>query len=97
MEVLSTGFNAHPPLVVVHLFQMHGSASGDNLIKCRSPILQPPLESDLDGTAVVLPNQVVLFRFTHPWMIARLKLELSAFVQAAPTWRGNRSRQLSRQ
>jgi hypothetical protein len=26
---------------------------------------------DLDRTAVGLPKQVVLFRFTHPWMIAR--------------------------
>jgi hypothetical protein len=38
------------------------------------------LKSDLDGTAVVLPNQVVLFRFTHPWMIARQKVELSTLV-----------------
>jgi hypothetical protein len=34
-----TGFNAHPPLVVVHLFQMHVSASGDNFIKSESSIL----------------------------------------------------------
>jgi hypothetical protein len=45
------------------------------------------LESDLDGTAVGVPNQIIPVRFAHPWMIARLKFDLSTFDQASPTWR----------
>src|ERR1017187_10628308 len=70
VKITPAGFNAHPPLVMAHLLHMDRSASGDNFIKRRSPTFQSPLKSDLDGTAVGLPNQVILFRFTHPWMIA---------------------------
>src|ERR1017187_3474301 len=75
VKMTPTSFNSHPPLVMTHLLQVDRSAGGDNLIKCRSPILQPPLKSDLDGTAVGLPDQVVLFRFAHLWMIARHRIQ----------------------
>jgi hypothetical protein len=47
-----------------------------------SSILQPLLESDVDGTAVGLPDQVVLFRFAYLWAIAPQKVNLFT-----PTWR----------
>src|ERR1019366_2841235 len=75
METFPTSFNSHPPPVMIHLLQVDRSARGDNLIKCRSPILEPPLKPDLDGTAVGLPDQVVLFRFAHLWMIARHRIQ----------------------
>src|ERR1039458_7063476 len=39
VKLAPTRLNSHPPLVMVHLFQMHGSAGGDNLIKSGSSIL----------------------------------------------------------
>jgi hypothetical protein len=40
MEVHSTSFQTHPPMIVSHLLQVNGSATGHNLVKCGLSIRQ---------------------------------------------------------
>jgi hypothetical protein len=40
MEVLPTSFQPHPPVIVRHLLQVKGCATGDNFVKRRSSIWQ---------------------------------------------------------
>jgi hypothetical protein len=47
MEVPAACLNSHPPLVIVHLFQVHRGTTGDNLIKRGLSIRQHALSSDL--------------------------------------------------
>ena len=47
MEVLPTGFNPHPPMIVSHLLKVNRCTRGDNLVKRRSSIWQSALGSDL--------------------------------------------------
>jgi hypothetical protein len=48
MEVLATGFDAHPPVVMRHMLQVDGSPLGDEFIERRSSIRQQALGSDLE-------------------------------------------------
>src|SRR5471030_220559 len=65
MEVLSTSFEAHPPVVVRHLFEMDRSACGDNLVKSGLSIRQLALGSDLNRTAVVLPGHAAIIKWSR--------------------------------
>ena len=47
MEIPAARLNSHPPLVIVHLFEMHRSTTGDNFIKGGPSIRQLALSSDL--------------------------------------------------
>jgi hypothetical protein len=40
VKVLSTSFQPHPPMIVSHLLQVNGSATGHNLVKCGLSIRQ---------------------------------------------------------
>ena len=70
MKVLSSRPNAHPPVVVIHLFQMDGCARGDNLIESGPTVLQRALSSDFESALVLLPGEVLLFHIAHAWIIA---------------------------
>src|ERR1017187_4311201 len=58
MEILSASFQARPPMIVGHLLQMDGSATGHNFVKCGLSIRQLTLGSNFQRTAVLLPNHV---------------------------------------
>jgi hypothetical protein len=47
MEVLSTGFQPHPPMIVRHLFQMNDGASRNNFVKGGPSIRQSALRPNL--------------------------------------------------
>src|SRR5260370_7337922 len=62
------------------------------LLFATDPFHPPaPLESDFDGTAARLPNQVILFRFAHLWTIAPQKVSLFHSDLVEPrSWRPSR-------
>jgi hypothetical protein len=47
MEVLSTSFQAHPPMIVRHLLKMNDSARSNNFVKCGLSIRQLALRPNL--------------------------------------------------
>ena len=47
MEIFSTGFQTHPPMIVRHLLQMNDSASRNNFVKCGLSIRQLALRPNL--------------------------------------------------
>src|SRR5436853_7653250 len=57
-EVLATGFDVHPPVVMRHLLQVDGSTFGDDRIEHRSSIMEQAVRSGLERSAAVLPNHV---------------------------------------
>ena len=48
MEVLASGFDAHPPVIMRHLLQVDRSTLGDDLIERWPSIRQQALGSDLE-------------------------------------------------
>jgi hypothetical protein len=60
MEILSTGFQPHPPMIVSHLLQMNESASRNNFVKGRPSIRQLALRPNFQRTAVLFPNHLAI-------------------------------------
>ena len=65
VEVFPSRTDAHPPLVVVHLFQVNGSARGNNLIKSRPTIPQYALGADLESAVIPFPDEIVMLGIAH--------------------------------
>src|ERR1051326_1725835 len=65
VEIFPGCSNAHPPVVMVHLLQVDGSARGNYLIKSTPTILHRALGSDLELAAVLFPDEIVRFGIAH--------------------------------
>ena len=70
MEVLSTSFQTHPPVIVRHLLQVNESATGNNFVKGGPSIRQLALCPNLQRTTVLFPNHLT----GHTCIIACRKL-----------------------
>src|SRR6266446_9323716 len=91
MEVFAARFQAHPPMIVRHLFEMNRSSRRHNLIEGRSSIGQFTLGSDFDGTAVLFPFHTVILKWNCRYNIPASslvlvwsKLEICVYQDCSP-------------